>query len=111
MTLRLKQNPTLADIQKYVHNLEVDRGFTDVTLTQSCLLLGEEIGELFKAIRKSEKMRVDHNSKIGTVEEELADVIIFLCSIANRLDIDIEQAFRDKEEINKLRSWGVSKST
>lgn len=56
-------------------------------------------------------MRVDHNSKIGTVEEELVDVIIFLCSIANRLDIDIEQAFRDKEEINKLRSWGVSKST
>ena len=110
MKLHLKRNPTLSDIQQYVRDLEEDRGFTDVTMTQNCLLLGEEIGELFKAIRKSEKMRIDYNSKIGTVEEEIADIIIFLCSIANRLDIDIEQAFRDKEETNKLRSWSASTS-
>jgi NTP pyrophosphatase (non-canonical NTP hydrolase) len=79
-------------------------------MTQNCLLLGEEVGELFKAIRKSAKMRIDRNSKIGTVEEEIADIIIFLCSIANRLNINIEQAFRDKEEINKLRSWDAADS-
>ncbi|HEX8762963.1 MAG TPA: hypothetical protein VF733_04380 [Candidatus Saccharimonadales bacterium] len=55
-------------------------------------------------------MRIDRNSKIGTVEEEIADIIIFLCSIANRLDINIEQAFRDKEEINKQRSWDATGS-
>ncbi len=103
--LHLKSSPTLADIQEYVRQLEDERGFTDVTLQQNCLLLGEEIGELFKAIRKVENMRIDHNSKVGTVEEEIADVIIFLCSIANRLNIDVEQAFRDKEEINKQRTW------
>lgn len=110
MKLHLKQNPTLSDIQQYVRDLEKDRGFTNVTMTQNCLLLGEEVGELFKAIRKSEKMRIDRNSKIGTVEEEIADIIIFLCSIANRLDINIEQAFRDKEEINKQRSWDATGS-
>lgn len=109
MKLHLKQNPTLFDIQQYVRDLEEVRGFTEVTMTQNCLLLGEEVGELFKAIRKSENMRVDQNSKIGTVDEEIADIIIFLCSIANRLDIDIEKAFRDKEEINKSRSWKVSR--
>ncbi len=108
MKLHLKQNPTLFDIQQYVQDLEKVRGFTEVTMTQNCLLLGEEVGELFKAIRKSENMRVDQSSKIGTVDEEIADIIIFLCSIANRLDIDIEKAFRDKEEINKLRSWKAS---
>ncbi|MFH0856449.1 MAG: MazG nucleotide pyrophosphohydrolase domain-containing protein [bacterium] len=68
-------------------------------------MLGEEIGELFKAIRKSEKLEIDQKSKITSIEEEIADVIILLSSIANRYDIDIETAFREKEEINKKRNW------
>ncbi len=48
-------------------------------------------------------MRVDQNSKIGSVEEELADVLIYLCAIANRLDIDLELALRKKEKINEQR--------
>ncbi|HXH26838.1 MAG TPA: MazG nucleotide pyrophosphohydrolase domain-containing protein [Candidatus Acidoferrum sp.] len=103
--LHLKTSPTLTDIQTYVKELEVERGFTNVTLTQNCLMLGEEVGELFKAVRKAENMHIDPNSKLGTVEEELADAIIFLCSIANRLNVNLEQAFRDKEEINKGRHW------
>ena len=74
-------------------------------------MLGEEIGELFKAIRKKEKIKVDHNSKFGSIDEELADIIIYLCAIANRFDIDLEKAFRDKEEINKKRAWKKSKSS
>ena len=68
-------------------------------------MLGEEVGELFKAIRKKEDIKVDLNSKIGSVEEELADILIYLCAIANRYDIDLEKAFREKEEINKQRVW------
>lgn len=101
----LKSSPNLATLQAYVNELEEERGFTQVNLTQSCLMLGEEVGELFKAIRKVEGLHIDNNSKLGTVEEELADTLIFLCAIANRLHIDLEQAFRDKEEINKHRIW------
>ena len=42
---------------------------------------------------------------IGGVADELADVLIFLCSIANRYDVDLEAAFRDKEVLNKSRTW------
>jgi len=69
-------------------------------------LLGEEIGELFKAVRKHDaNLRVDENSKIGSLEEELADVLIYLCAVANKHNIDLEQAFRKKEEKNKTRTW------
>ncbi|MNH58496.1 MazG nucleotide pyrophosphohydrolase domain protein [compost metagenome] len=102
---QLTTRPNLADLQTYVSQLEEERGFTSNTVQQSCLLLGEEIGELFKAIRKQQKMKLDSNSKVGNVDEELADILIYLCSIANRLDIDLEQALRDKEEINKKRVW------
>ncbi len=101
----LKDQPTLADIQEYVSKLEAERGFEGNTLQQSALLLGEEIGELFKALRKAQKMSLDKKSSVGSVDEELADVLIYICSIANRSGIDLEQAFRDKEEVNKKRIW------
>lgn len=103
--LSLKHNPSLKDYQEYVKQLELERGFNNQTAIEKCLLLGEEMGELFKAIRKASKLKMDVEANVGTIEEEIADMMIYLCAIANRYAIDIEQAFRDKEEINKKRAW------
>ncbi|MDX9694176.1 MAG: MazG nucleotide pyrophosphohydrolase domain-containing protein [Bacteroidales bacterium] len=103
--LELKENPTLRDYQEYVKILEIQRGFTNQNVIEKCLLLGEEMGELFKSIRKATNLKTDINSKISSVNEEIADILIYLCSIANRFEIDIEEAFREKEEINKKRKW------
>jgi NTP pyrophosphatase (non-canonical NTP hydrolase) len=103
--LKLNQNPTLKDFQEYVKQLENERGFIDQNALEKCLLLGEEIGELFKAVRKSMKLKTDINAHVSPVKEELADILIYICSIANRFDIDMEEAFREKEEVNKQRKW------
>lgn len=104
--LDLKENPTLKDFQEYVKNLEIERGFDTESVLQKCLLLGEEIGELNKAIRKELKLlKTDQNSKSGSVGKELADILIIICTIANRLNINLEEVFREKEEINKKRIW------
>ena len=103
--LKLKKQASLLDLQNYVKEMEEERGFAEQAVLQKCLMLGEEVGELFKAVRKEEKIKIDHNSKFGTVSDELADIIIYLCAIANRFDIDLETAFREKEEINKTRIW------
>ena len=96
---------TLSNLQTYVTELEIERGFIDQTVLQKCLLMGEEMGELFKAIRKTENISTDKNSETFHVGEELADILIYACAIANRCDIDLEEAFREKEEINKKRVW------
>lgn len=101
----LKDSPTLRDFQKYVRDLEIERGFARQDVLAKCLLLGEEVGELFKSIRKVSNLSIDQNSKISAPAEEMADILIMLCSIANRLDVDLEGAFRAKEEINKTRTW------
>jgi NTP pyrophosphatase (non-canonical NTP hydrolase) len=101
----LKPKPTLADFQTYVVLLEKERGFSEQNVQDKCLLLGEEVGELFKAIRKQEGVKIDVNSKFGSIDEELADILIYLCAIANRYDIDLETAFRNKEKINHQRVW------
>lgn len=95
----------LQNFQQYVRELEIERGFEKQTIIEKCLLLGEEVGELFKAIRKTENLSVDQNSQSHEVANELADILIYLCAIANRTGVDLETAFREKEEINKKRKW------
>ncbi len=68
-------------------------------------MLREEVGELFKAVRKKAGIGVDPNSKMESISYEIADILIFLCAIANRCDVDMEKAFREKEGINNKRSW------
>ena len=102
----LNNKATLKDYQRYVHELEVERGFIDQTVLMKCLMMGEEMGELFKAIRKQEGIKLDQASaRVGTIDEELVDLFIFVCSIANKYEIDLEAAFLSKEEINKQRLW------
>jgi len=101
----LKAEPTLKDYQRYVRDLEQERGFADQDVIAKCLMLGEEVGELFKAVRKARGVKIDANSAVTSVSEELADIFIFICSIANKFEVDLEDAFRDKEKINAGRVW------
>lgn len=106
MTLELKPLPTLADLQKYVAQMKQERGFNTTDKFYECCLFAEECGELISAVRKNSKHgSIGSGSTIGNVSEELADVLIYLCSIANMHNIDLEAAFRAKEEKNKQRTW------
>jgi NTP pyrophosphatase (non-canonical NTP hydrolase) len=96
---------SLPEIQRYVAEMEQRRGFADRSVVDQCLLLGEELGELFKAVRKHEGMPVGSSSIVGTVDEELADVVILVCAVANRYGIDLGEALRRKEAHNEQRVW------
>ncbi len=101
----LEPSQSLEEIQRYVAGMEIERGFDGQPLVEVCLKFGEEVGEVFKAVRKQEKMSLDPDSVVGEVGEELADVLIYLCAIANRLGIDLAGALRDKEVVNETRTW------
>lgn len=101
----LKENPTLRDFQDYVKKMKIERGFKQDPIYECCLL-AEETGELISAVRKNNKGgSIGSGSVPGNVKLELADVLIYLCSIANMHGVDLEEAFREKEEINKQRTW------
>ena len=103
--LTLKQNPTLKDIQEYVELMIKERGFDNETIPQQFMLLMEEVGEMAKASRKSQGIHVDDNSSKHDLGHEAADVLILLLDICNHQGIDLEKALREKEEINKKRTW------
>jgi len=62
------------------------------------LKLVEEVGELSEVLRKEKRMI---NSEIkGTIEEELYDVFYYVLALANVYEVDLEEAFILKEEVN-----------
>ncbi len=95
--LFLKKKPTLQDLQQYVRALNKERGFKN-TLKSSFVHLVSEVGELAKEFQKS-----DQNKK--EIGFEIVDILIFLLDLANQNNVDLEKAFREKEEINKKRPW------
>ncbi|MEU2943837.1 MazG nucleotide pyrophosphohydrolase domain-containing protein [Nocardiopsis alba] len=102
----LPEHPlTLAQVQEYVAKMEEERGFSDSTLVEQTLKLAEETGEVCKAVRKRAALGMDPTSAVGSLAEELADVLIYLAAIANRESIDLSQALRAKEAVNENRVW------
>ena len=102
----LRIGTSIAELQSYVATLERERGFAEQSVVQKCLLLGEELGELFKAVRKSHgDIAYDDGGHDADAPGELADVVIVLCAIANRLGVDLAQAVISKEERKAGRAW------
>lgn len=96
---------TLPEYQQLIRRLAEERGFMGETVPEVFTLLVEEVGELAKAIRKTNGQKVGAHSQQHDVAEEAADVFWLLVDICNRLDIDLAKAFSDKELINQERSW------
>jgi NTP pyrophosphatase (non-canonical NTP hydrolase) len=48
----LNPGASLSRIQDYVAKMETERGLDNQNLPSQCLKLGEEVGELYRAVRK-----------------------------------------------------------
>ncbi len=101
----MSKQQTLAEYQDLIKKLVIERGFDKETVPEVFTLLVEEVGELAKAIRKKNGQKVDLARKQHEVEEEAADVFWLLIDLCNRLDINLAQAFAEKEAKNATRTW------
>jgi NTP pyrophosphatase (non-canonical NTP hydrolase) len=101
----LSRDASLAFIQDYVARMEAERGLDQQDLSAQCLKLGEEVGELFRAVRRLQGRPQDPAGRVTDVGDEAADVLILLMSIVNRCGVSLEDAFRAKEARNETRIW------
>jgi NTP pyrophosphatase (non-canonical NTP hydrolase) len=100
----IPEQASLSDLQKYEKVTFAYRGF-DADVKDEFLMLVEEAGELAKALRKHNGVKMASDAPDQNVAHEVADVLWALMTICNLVGIDLEQAFRDKEEKNKQRVW------
>lgn len=106
--ITLPKNASLAQLQAYIQQLEHQKGWLDADCARNCFLMGEEVGELFGAVRALERIEPHASERpaaVAHVGEELVDVLNYLLAIANRLNISLEEAFREKNHVNQRREW------
>ena len=102
----LPEHPTLPELQRYLDEVCKERGWTKDSYAEKFLLFTEEVGELAKAIRKTQGLyQEEARQKRLEIEEEFADVLSYLLDLANYFRVDLEKAFREKEQVNSSRIW------
>ena len=113
LLLEKKKNPqltpqaSLQEIQQHMHEMTKKRGFEDETASDTMLLMVEEVGELAKALRKQQGLKVDLEriEKISQVADEIADIFIYLLILSDQLGVNLFDAFSMKEQKNNQRTW------
>lgn len=102
----LNEKSSLREIQEYAKKMIIARGFEEETPQDILMLLTEELGELAKEVRKTTKVKLDKNEdRTLHLGNEIADVFNYLLALCIAKDIDLLQAFKNKEEINLKREW------
>ena len=103
----MDENTSLKQLQTYVDEMLNIRGCADETPQDCLLLLTEELGELAKEVRKSQTQIKNDTAKNNTkdLNGEIGDVLMMLLALCRTLDVDLLQAFKDKELVNCNRNW------
>ncbi len=83
-------------LQRYYERAAVARGWADETAQECLALLTEELGELFRAMRKE-------GGDSAAAALEMADIQLYLMHLANITGIDLGEAVVEKEQINAVR--------
>lgn len=97
---------TIENLQTYVATQIKARGFEHESLQERLLLLTEEVGELVKACRKINGIKIDTNRPNTTnPAEELADVLNMVFAVAIELGVDLETEYGKKEKIIDERNY------
>jgi NTP pyrophosphatase (non-canonical NTP hydrolase) len=100
-------------LQTYIRAVVEQRGFSNENSQDLMLLMVEEVGELAKALRKLVGLKIDQHKTASytSVEEEVADVFIYILALCNVLKIDLFTALKNKELKNEQRFWDNSQHT
>lgn len=87
---------------KYLQDYIRAKDFEPELRNDYFLKLTEEVGELSRAIRKN-MLRTETESIKDTIDEEIWDVIYYAIALANCYEVDLEEAIREKEELNRIK--------
>ena len=95
----------ISELQKHVWDFSRKHGFDQSSMETRTVYLMSEVGEMAKEILQL-KFHPEQNEEIKErLGMEIYDVVWNLLELANKLEIDLEKAFRQKMEINKERVW------
>ena len=76
-----------------------DKYHTPKNLSMALSVEASELVEIFQWLTQEESKNID-SKEIQSVKDEIADILIYLIRIADKLDIDLEEAILEKIKKN-----------
>nr|MBP7766894.1 hypothetical protein [Candidatus Saccharibacteria bacterium] len=98
-----KPGQGILGLQRHYDKVAKRCGWSKESPKDTMLLLTEEMGELAREIRKVEGLKRDDEYKDMELQDELADVQIYLVHLANIMGIDLSEAVTEKIRKNNKR--------
>jgi len=89
------------DVKQFVEEREWTQYHTPQNLIQALQIEAAELSELFLFKEMTIDDILQSEELINKISNEMADVLIYLISLSNSLNIDLVQSFIKKMEINK----------
>lgn len=105
-TLNSIQQTALRDSKAWfpdVHRTDHD------AIVHFALGIAGEVGELVNLVKKVNRGSTTYTTEHTNLRNEMADVLIYLCDMAETLHIDLDEAVRLKRLI-LVKRWGESMS-
>ena len=96
-------------MSEFVHERSWEKFHDPKNLAESIILEASELLEFFQWLTTDEAKKLHKDrEKVGEISEELADVVIYCLSMANRLEIDVSSSVVQKIEKNR-KKYPISK--
>ena len=89
-------------LRKFAEDRDWDQFHSPKNLSMALIAEAAELVEHFQWLTEHQSYKLSEN-KLGEVEEELADIQIYLVRIADKLNIDLLSAANRKIEINEKK--------
>lgn len=99
-----------SEIEKFVHDRDWDQFHSVKNLSMALNVESSELLEIFQWLTEEQSNNIAKDPKLlGKVEDEVADVFVYLLRIVSKTKIDLEQVVLDKIRKNALK-YPVEKS-
>ena len=98
MTMNIKE--IQEKLSKFAEERDWDQFHSPKNLVMALTSEVGELTELFQWLTEDQSSMKDDSDKTDEIRQEIADIFIYLLRLADKLDIDIEEAVREKIEIN-----------
>jgi len=94
----------LEKLQKEIFQNKVKRGFNVTDIGKEIILMTEELGELAKAYKKSNKKTAREINNKDEIIDAIGDLMIYCLGLCEMLGVNSEEVLKKIVENNKKRT-------
>ena len=92
------------EIEKFVKDRDWDQFHSVKNLSMALSVESSELLEIFQWMSEADSDKSKENPKLkGKLEDELADIFVYLLRLVNKTEIDLESAVLNKIKKNALK--------